>query len=238
MTKPCERPRDENGRLLPYGPTGRFYCSFCGKLVVRRLSKVKNPDLVFCNNACRGHYTEREHLKAAMLSEQEFLAEYQRPEIHRCASFVVARTRQKYPSARRYSYEEFWQEMLIALWKFGKRAHDTTKGDKWNFYITIFKTAMLQFLRMNAWSVEELSLEDCRPICVSSGPLDVREHLLLKEIQHKAATKKNWKWFSDYYIDNKKSSEIAAEYGEDMRTVTCAISYIKKTLVARYSQEA
>lgn len=218
-------------------PRGTFTCLFCGKTFTRRLSKVKNPQKVFCGNECRGRYKEREHLKEHMLTEQEFLAESRDPEVRRCGNFIIGKTGQKYLSARKYSYSELWQEILIAIWKFGKQAQDTRKGTKYSFYCRTFELAMQSFLRKNDWNVDELSLDEATPIYESSGPLDVRGLYILKEIEEKAEKKKNWRWFWEYYVNNKKSSEIAAEYGENMRVVVCAISYARKALIAKYGQE-
>lgn len=229
--------QDTSSRYKKTAPRGTFTCLFCGKVFTKRLSKVRNPQKVFCGNECCGKYREREHLKESMLSEQEFFAESRDPEVQRCGNFIIGKANRMYLSARRYSYAELWQEILIAIWKYGKHAQDTSKGNKYGFYFSAFEHALKEFLRRNDWSVEELSLDEASPIYESSGPLDVRELYLLKEIKQKAEKKKNWRWFWEYYVNNKKASEIAAEYGENMRAVSCAISYIKRTLISKYGQE-
>lgn len=50
-------------------PIVHFKCAFCGKEGVRRASKVKNPNLVFCDNTCHLMYR---HRKKRILEEPDW----------------------------------------------------------------------------------------------------------------------------------------------------------------------
>lgn len=43
-------------QIKPTTPAVHFKCAFCGKEGVRRASKVKNPNLIFCDNHCQMLY--------------------------------------------------------------------------------------------------------------------------------------------------------------------------------------
>lgn len=219
--------------MAPKAPRGFFICPFCGSIVKRRLSKVKNPDRVFCNNVCRGRFTEREKLQESMLTEPEFITEIKDPEVQRRGSISIRKAFSKYSAARKYEYSELWQEIYIAIWKFGKKALNG-KGEKCAFYLSCFDYALLNFFHKNDWTVEELSLCDVEPIYSPPEGIDIMGKVLLHEIETKSVKKKNWAWFREYYIDGNPSSVIAEKYGADMREVTCAISYLKKTLRKKY----
>lgn len=201
--------------------------------VKRRLSKVKNPERVFCNNQCRARFTEREKLKQYMLTDTDFLTEINDKELQRVASISIHRAFRKYSDARKYSFSDLWQEICIAVWKYGKRANNG-KGEKYGFYRSTFDKALLSFFQDNDWNVQELCLDDALHIYASEPDIDIIGVKLVKEIEDKAKKKKNWLWFRDYYLKGFSSSQIAEHYKVNMREVVCAVSYLKKALKKKY----
>jgi len=46
----------KNHKLKNTTPITWFHCSYCGKYQWRRTSKIKNPNLIFCDNICRAKF--------------------------------------------------------------------------------------------------------------------------------------------------------------------------------------
>lgn len=154
----------------PKAPRGKFICPYCGETVIRRLSKVKNPNFVFCNNDCRAKWQERECLKNELaITNAEFLEEVKfcRKIILYCYKNFI----QKFPNVE---WDEMKQMALITIWKNHTRANNG-KGDKGNFYIEAINKSFFNLLtrREKFYQIDEWAIPICyqspEQICISKG---------------------------------------------------------------------
>lgn len=71
-------------------PLTWFNCAYCGKYQSRRTSKIKNPNLIFCDNTCRAKYVSKKANSFHFSNEdiQPYLFEF-KEEINMIASYVA-----------------------------------------------------------------------------------------------------------------------------------------------------
>lgn len=131
--------KEYNFAKNPTALRGMFICPNCGKEVVRRLSKVKNKNLVFCDNKCRAKYQQRITLIQNGLELDNKIISKELKEMNRVIKFSVNQMAKFYPFLT--DLDELEQIARITVWKQYKKAHDG-KGKPENFYITCIKRAI------------------------------------------------------------------------------------------------
>ena len=93
-------------------PVTWFNCAYCGKYQSRRTSKIKNPDLIFCDNTCRAKYVSKKANSFYFTNKdiQPYLFEFSN-EINLIAAFVAQRS--KVPDI----IEDLKKEAPYCIWK-------------------------------------------------------------------------------------------------------------------------
>lgn len=154
----------------PKAPRGKFICPYCGETVIRRLSKVKNPDLVFCNNDCRAKWQEREKMKKELaMTNDEFLEE-----VKFCRKIIAYCYKGFLRKFNNVEWDEMKQIALITIWKNHTQANNG-KGDKGNFYIEAINKSFFNTLtrRKELYQIEEWYMPVCyqtpEQICIAKG---------------------------------------------------------------------
>ena len=154
----------------PKSPRSIFTCPYCGEQVMRRLSKVKNPNLVFCNNDCRGKWQEREKLRKELaISEDEF-----REEVNFCRRIITFCYKRFLSKFDIVEWDEMKQLALITIWKNHTKANNG-KGNKGNYYIEAISRSFFNYLtrREKLYQIEEwntpIYYQTPEQICISKG---------------------------------------------------------------------
>lgn len=123
----------------PTAPRRVFTCPNCGEDVVRRLSEVKNENLVFCNNKCRAEYNQKLALIKNGLEFDNDIISQELADMNKIIKWTVHYMANKF--GRYDDLEELEQIARITVWKNYKKAHNG-EGKPESFYISCIKNAI------------------------------------------------------------------------------------------------
>lgn len=208
-------------------PIVHFKCAFCGKEGVRRASKVKNPNLVFCDNTCQMMYRHRKkrvlkepdwnEIKAFVKENNDFL------ERTISGAFSSLHGRIPYDELRRESTYLIFHSMRISRCK--KYITKTVKLGLRAYYFKFFMPRSKTEMRMTDtldFSTSEFNqaVEDFDFKSVNLADID---ELLAKK-------KRTCYALLRMYLDGFTTSEIADKLNIKEHNVSSSVSYAVKKL--------
>lgn len=201
-----------------------FICPNCGAEVIRRLSKVKNRDLVFCDNECRAEYQQKLARLQKGLMNNDVVMRNELKKMNWVISYAVRYMQRMIPSLTDTS--ELEQIARITIWENYNAAHNG-KGKPENYYISAIKHAILNSLR-KTWVCE--NIDDFER---SLGFYDTPERILerkqaVKEILARSA--KSYKMLLASTLSGLTHREIAEKFKCTARDVTVNIYNAKKLI--------
>lgn len=122
----------------PTAPRQTFICPNCGTEVIRRLSDVKNMNLVFCDNNCRARYSEKLLIAQKNLNIDNKTMKKELIDMGKIIKWSVLDMANKF--GRFEDLDELEQIARITIWKNYKEAHNG-QGKPESYYISCIKKA-------------------------------------------------------------------------------------------------
>lgn len=205
-------------------PMETFICPNCGAEVVRKLSKVINRDLVFCDNACRGEYQKKlTRVRNGLMNDNDVITD-ELQKMHRIIMFCVRYMQRMIPSLTDTS--ELEQIARIAIWENYNKAHNG-KAKPANFYISCIKHAIMRSLR------KERICENIDDYASMLGFYDTPERIverkqLVNKLTARSAT--SYKILLASTLCGLSNKEIARKFKSTPRAVTVNIYNAKKLI--------
>lgn len=209
-----------------------FVCGFCGKFVERRLSKVKNPEKVFCDNACRAKYAERESLiKKTRVDEKSLILDFNQyePLIKKLYGEIV------HKGDYEESFDAFFQTARISIWKSYNMAHNG-KGSILSYYAKGISNGWYNYIRQEhpkPKDVSQVSLEEYEETYDRIPADDKKDVNPLMEKIIRALKQKKAKSFEMLYLSEFEGlclEELANRYKISKRDVSVNIYNAKKMM--------
>ena len=198
-------------------PVGNFICPNCQNTVVRKLSKVKNPDKVFCDNICRAKYTERLRIEFNV-DENDFKSE---------VDAMNGLIKLSYKNFGCYNaglmFDEYKQLCMISIFKNYKRANNG-EGSKLSFYYKVFRHTFMNWLKERCVfeSIDDYHFQ------ISAAPEEIAIiNEEIKAIRQKKAT--SIKILLDHSF-GLSMAELTKKYKMDERGITTNIYNARKML--------
>lgn len=212
-------------------PRGLFVCPCCGKTIERRLSKVKNPSLVFCDNECRAKYVERETLRKKFSVPNNVIER----EINCYSPLIRKMYAELCFNKNQDSFESFFQMARIAIWKAFNEAHNQ-KGSALSYYASAIRHNYYKLLRdeyrHGTDEPEVLSLDDYQENYdrIASDQTDFNPLLekLVSALKEKKA--RSFKILCDIEIDGLTHQQAAQKYGLSVRDISTNLYNAKKIM--------
>lgn len=116
-----------------------FNCSYCGKYQYRKTSKIKNPNLIFCDNNCRAKYVSKKANSYYLTNKdvQPYLFEFLN-EINQISAFVAKNS--KVPDI----LEDLKKEAPYCIWRCLQNSK--TEKIKKTYFCKAYKKHLYQYL--------------------------------------------------------------------------------------------
>lgn len=218
---------------------GSFVCKNCGEKIVRKLSAIKNPSLVFCNNACRAQFAEKQSLVRQCGGKQLFERDciFCNKIIKSCFCLVVKRLN----VAGRVTLQELEQEAKVAIWKYCGTANNGA-GDKGSFYYSVIKRAMYNYVKSVLFRDAAsglFGLDEQQDLIYYTTP----EHLFqMKETANylinrpQRAGSNAYALLLKYSFENITIDDISLETGMTPREITIKMANARKQLTKELSE--
>jgi hypothetical protein len=133
-------------------PLTWFNCTYCGKYQSRRTSKIKNPNLIFCDNNCRAKYVSKKVNNFYFTNKdlQPYLFEFSN-EINQIAVYVAKKS--NVPDI----LEDLKKEAPYCIWKC---LHNTKyKKIKKSYFCKYYKKHLFAYLTKYEYSEFYYSLD-------------------------------------------------------------------------------
>ena len=208
----------------PTAPRKTFICPNCGKSVTRRLSHVKNENLVFCDNKCRAAYNQKLTLIKNGLEFDNNIISKELTDMHTIIKWTVLHMAKKFGAFN--DLEELEQIARICVWKNYKKAH-SGEGKPESFYISCIKNAIMNnFTRSPAFE----SLDDFgRDLQHHDTPEHIAQQ---KEVINNLYNKKarSYQMLLASAFEGLSHEEIAEKFKCKIRDVTVNIYNAKKLI--------
>lgn len=201
-----------------------FTCPNCGEKVVRRLSNVKNENLVFCNNKCRAEYNQRLTLIKNGLEFDNNIIGKELVDMHTIIKWTTLFMANKF--GRFNDLEDLEQIARITIWKNYKKAHNGEAKPE-SYYISCIKNAIMNnFTRAPVFE----SLNDFeRDLQHHDTPENIVQQ---KEIINKLYNKKtrSYQMLLASAFEGLSHEEIAEKFNCRIRDVTTNIYNAKRLI--------
>ena len=219
-------------------PRGFFVCPYCGKIIERRLSKVKNTSLVFCDNECRAKHAERETLRKKFSVPNNVIE----LEIKRYSPLIRKLYAELCFNKNQDSFDSFLQMSRIAIWKAFNEANNK-KGSVLSYYASAIRHSYYKLLRdeyrHGTDEPEILSLDDYSENYdrIASNQTDFNPLLekLVSSLKEKKA--RSFKILCDIEIDGLTHQQAAKKYGISVRDISTNLYNAKKAMKKEISYE-
>lgn len=218
--------KEYNFAKKPTALRGTFICPNCGAEIVRRLSKVKNKELVFCDNKCRAKYKQRLTLIQNGLELDNNVISKELNDMNKIIKYSVHQMAKVYPFLN--DLDELEQIARITVWMQYKKAHDG-KGKPENFYITCIKRAIKN--SFNRTPVFERLDDFERDLQDFNSPENI---VLQKEVVNKlySKTTRSYQMLLASAFEGLSHKEIADKFKCTVRDVTANIYNAKRLIGA------
>lgn len=206
-------------------------CCYCGKEFERKVSKIKNINLTFCDNSCRARYAESHSIEAQGLPEELMADELAFCEkiIPSCAMDVI----QRFKLQGRVTFEELEQEARIAIWKHGRTANNG-RGAKGSFYYSAIKHKMMDYARqLIQKSDSNYELDEETDLIYYVTPDHLYQMKMTAEYLFNRKQRKGSNAYAlllKHSFENVSISDLAKEAGTTERNITIALSNARKQL--------
>ena len=210
---------------------GFFVCPFCGNTVERRLSKVKNPSLVFCDNECRAKYVERETLRNKLAVPEDEI----RSEIKKYSPLIKSLYAEICFRKSEQAFDDFFQMSRIAIWKAYHKANNE-KGSALSYYATAIRHGFYKMLRdeyRNGTDEEDVvSLDEYQENYdrIPSDQTDLNPLLDHFISALKAKKARSFKILCDIELDGLTHEQAAKKYGLSVRNITANLFNAKRAM--------
>lgn len=90
-----------------------YRCAYCGRLQSRRASKVKNRNLIFCDNTCRARYSQKKSFDKIKITSEEIKQTYGKYHQKIVNAVMTVCNRYNRPDLA----EDFKSECFYGLWR-------------------------------------------------------------------------------------------------------------------------
>lgn len=219
-------------------PRSFFICPYCGKTIERRLSKVKNPSLVFCDNECRAKYVERETLRKKLAVPDNVI----KKEIERFSPLIRKMYDELCFHKNEQAFDDFFQMARITIWKAYHEANND-KGSVLSYYASAIRRGFYKLLndeyKKGNNDVEVLSLDEFFDNFEKMPSEQTEMYPLFDKFVSALKDKKarSYKILCDVEIDGLTHQQAAKKYGLTVRDITTNLYNAKKLMKKELSYE-
>lgn len=218
-------------KIKPETPKIVFKCAYCGKLGVRRASKVKNPNLIFCDNTCSHKYRSKQILQKRAITSSQIKDQYQKwfPLVRQAVAATIIRF------GCGHLEDTLYRECQYAIWRCLLNNHKsdlTTNYIKTYLQKYLINTYYHFYYSRHVLTVDMTNLEKNALLTAEDNNIIMWEnYYFLNQICKNNRLSIAQKLVIDYELNGLKDDEVIKKYNlKDKRALTYNLSAGRKQL--------